>query len=113
MRTLLLPLAVVVLLVLVGRSCADFDSGGIGPVKSKATQPAVTIFDSSVAASKRIRPADDIQLLLTGVRPLVFAVPPRIVVVRGAPVVPRSTIKNPSNIPRPRRPADQPLEINW
>jgi hypothetical protein len=113
MRALLLPLAVAVLLVLVGRSCADFDSGGIGPVQPKATQPSGTTFDSSVAACKRIFPADDIQLLLTGVRPLVFAFPLRVVAVRGAPAVQRSIIKNPSNMPRPRRPVDQPLSIDW
>jgi hypothetical protein len=113
MRNLLLPLAVVAFLALVGPSCADFDSGGTGPAKPKATQAAGTTFDSSVAASKRVRAADDIELLLTGVRPLVFAVPLRIVVVRGAPAVPRSIIKNPSNIPRPRRPADLPLSIDW
>jgi hypothetical protein len=114
MRTLLSPLAFVALLALVGPSCAEFNSAGIAPAKAKVTQAVGTTFDSSVAASKRIRPADDIQLWLTGVRPLVFVVPPRIVVVRGAPAVPRSTIKNPSNIPRPRRPAaDQPLSIDW
>jgi hypothetical protein len=113
MRTYLLPLAVVALLALVGPTFAEFNSAGIAPAKAKVTQAAGMTFDSSVAASKRIRPADEIRLWLTGIPPLVFAVPLRIVMVRGAPADPRSTIKNPSNIPRPRRPAGQPLEINW
>src|SRR5258707_12714943 len=105
MRTLFLPLAVVSVLALVGPSCADFDSGGVGPVNSKATQVAGTTFDSSVAASKRIRAADDFQLFLTGAQPLVFAVPPPGFVVVGglkAPA-PQPTNKRGANLPRPKR----------
>jgi hypothetical protein len=103
MRTLLLPLAVVSLLALVAPSRAEFDAAGNATAKPKATG---TAFHSGVATTTRARRtwvivvADD---SLVGIfnGPLPFAI------VRG-PVVPvtpapQPIIKNPSNIPRPKR----------
>jgi hypothetical protein len=100
MRKFLLPFAGVLLVS--GISRAEFDRADIA---AKPAQAARTAFDAGNAATKRIRAADDFQLFLTGVRPLVFAIPPPpgVVVVCCTPATPQPIIKNPSNIPRPRR----------
>jgi hypothetical protein len=110
MRSLLLPLAVVALLALVGPTRAEFDSGGIASAKAKATGAA---FDGAIAATRTARRID---LMMDDVADIRIAVAAARVWLIRAPAkatMPQPIIKNPSNIPRPRRPADQPLSVDW
>ena len=98
MRTLLLALAVVSLLALVGRSRGEFDAAGVAPAKPKATQTTGATFDSGIAAT---RPAQKGVLLVDHLVCVRFCVVARVRMF--VVTVPQPTIKNPSNIPRPRR----------
>jgi hypothetical protein len=106
MRTLLLPLAVGSLLALVGRSCAEFDSGGTAPAKVKATQTTGAAFDGRMAATRAVQKGLVIADGATFVRLAIGVAPPRVLRCIAISVkldVPPPVIKNPSNIPRPRR----------
>ena len=98
MRTLLLPLAVGSLLALGGSSRAEWDSAGVGPAKVKAIQSPGGIFDGGMAAT---RPAQKGVLLVDHLACVRFCVVARVRLFDVS--VPQPTIKNPSNIPRPKR----------
>jgi hypothetical protein len=89
MRTLLLPLAVVALLALVGPSRAKFDSAGNALAKDKAPQSTGVAFDRGMSikppVEKSVKYIDDSLLDCLGTQ------------------APQPVIKNPSNIPRPKR----------
>jgi hypothetical protein len=95
MRTYLLPLALVALLALVGPSCAEFDSGGIGPAKAKATQSTGARFDSGIAATRRAHKVENLDNGLACVR---FALAARVRLFTVPAPAPQPIIKNPSNI---------------
>jgi hypothetical protein len=114
MRPLTIPLAVVALMTLVGPSRAEFDSGGIGPVKPKATQPAGTTFDASMATRRLAGHLSRSQFQRLLLRELACLQKVKPLVVRTIKLDgPQPIIKNPSNIPRPRRPANLPPACVW
>ncbi len=110
MRTLLLPLAVVALLALVGPTLAEIDSGGIAPTKAKATQATGAAFDRGIAPT---RPAQKVDIMANRVACVRFALPVLVCLLKAPAPAPQPIIKNPSNIPRPRRPANLPPACVW
>ncbi|HEY1861492.1 MAG TPA: hypothetical protein VGG61_14115 [Gemmataceae bacterium] len=102
MRTLFLPLAGVPLLAFVIPCSAEFDSTGSTPLKAKATP---STFEGVAAA----RPAPKGVLIEDGatfIRLAVGAAPLRLArccAVTIRVMGPEPVVKNPSNIPRPRR----------
>jgi hypothetical protein len=107
MRTLPLPLVGVVLIA-VAPCRAEYDAAGAS-AKPKATGAA---FDAGMAANPR---AEKRSLIAEEAAFVRFAAMRAMLLLKRPVVVPgmQPKIKNPSNVPRPRRPADQPLSIDW
>jgi hypothetical protein len=104
MRTYLLPLAVVTLLALVGPTSAELDGAGITPAKAKTTQSSGATFSDGMRATRPARRGwivDEMPdaIVFLGARPLIV----RAVVNLPSQPANEPIIKNPSNIPRPKR----------
>jgi hypothetical protein len=102
MRTLVVPLAVVALLALVGPSRAELDSDAIAAAKAKPTQATGATFGDGMANKRLAR-----KFVLSNDGWFDFAVanlaPPPAILPWPFPAPPQHIIKNPSNIPRPKR----------
>ncbi len=96
MRAILPLLAAGCLLTFTNRGRGEFDAG-----PAKPTQASGLAFDTSMASK---RPAE------IGVK---FISDPPDPLPGIAPLVPQPKFKNPSNVPRPRRPASPPNLIDW